>query len=378
MGRKLKIGIIGYPLIGGSGILASSLAMELAQRDHDIHFFSYEKPFRLNLDDSRIRFHKVPVANYRPFEYAEYTLPLAVKIAEVAASEKLDIIHAHYAVPHATASCIAREMIGGSQPKIITTLHGTDTTLLGQNRNYKFAIQHALNQSDAVTTVSESLRQDTIKTFDIENRIRVVHNFFTPSRPTRTQEEIRKQLDIGDDFVLLHMSNLRPVKRVDLLLKTLASCQRKERLKLVVLAGSPFDEFQSLAKDLGIQSNLRVVDNEYLVENYLQTADAGLYTSERESFCLSILETMFFGKPSIAFSIGGIPEVVRNTETGFLHSFEDIESMAKSIDQLVDDRELAAKMGGRAKEHACENFSADLIVPQYLDTYLSALDEGNQ
>ncbi len=373
MSQQLKIGIICYPLIGGSGILASSLATQLANRGHEVHIFSYDSPIRIDLDSTGIHFHRVSVNNYRPFKYAEYTLPLAIKIAEISAKEKLDIIHAHYAVPHATASCIAREMIGSDRPKIVTTLHGTDTTLLGQNPNYKFAIQHALNQSDVITTVSESLKQDTLQTFEIEKEIRVIYNFFSPSSPTSTREKMRESLGIGQRFMLLHMSNLRPVKRIDLLLQAIALCEEKENLRLVILAGDDFDSYRQKVEDLGIGNYVQVETNATMVEDYLQAADAGVYTSEKESFCLSILETMFFAKPPIAFSVGGIPEVTGNEQCGLLHPFGDVEAMAKSIDSLVASPSKADELGANAQARARSHFTAEIIVPQYLDTYYSAL-----
>src|SRR6202040_3959700 len=202
--RPLRIGITCFPLIGGSGILATSLGMEIAARNHGVHFFSYAKPVRLDTTAARIHFHEVAVGEHSVFPCPDYTLPLAVRMAEVGRAEHLDLFHVHYAVPHATAAFLATEMIGNSPPKIVTTLHGTDTTLLGPNPQYRPAIAHALMHSDAVTTVSESLRQKTLLTFQLSRPVEVVPNFFTPAAPTRSRQNIRHELGISDEFLVLH------------------------------------------------------------------------------------------------------------------------------------------------------------------------------
>src|SRR5205814_8780009 len=195
--RPFRIGITCFPLIGGSGILATSLGMELATRNHEVHFFSYAKPVRLDLTAPRIHFHEVAVGKHSVFPCPDYTLPLAVKMADVGRAERLDLFHVHYAVPHATAAFLAAEMIGKTAPKIITTLHGTDTTLLGPNPQYRAAIEHALIHSDAVTTVSESLRQQTAELFQLRDEIKVIPNFFTPNAPNRSRDEVRRELGIS-------------------------------------------------------------------------------------------------------------------------------------------------------------------------------------
>src|ERR1044071_6464191 len=207
MERPLKIGIVCFPLIGGSGILATALGTELAARGHEVHFFSHARPVRLDLSLPRIRFHQVEVGHATVFPCPDYPLPLAVKMAEIGQAERLDLFHVHYAVPHATAAFLAAEMIGNSAPKIVTTLHGTDTTMLGPNPQYRGAIAHALNHSDAVTAVSVSLRRQTIETFALTRTVDVIPNFFTPSASTRSREEIRRDLGLTDEFLVLHMSN---------------------------------------------------------------------------------------------------------------------------------------------------------------------------
>lgn len=371
--RLLNIGIVCYPLIGGSGILASALGMELAKRGHQVHFFSYAKPVRLDLSEPNLHFHEVEMGEHELFPSHDYTLPLAVKMAETAMSEELDIIHAHYAVPHATAAYLAKRMAKRDSLRIVATLHGTDTTLFGRDPNYRLAIEYALQHADVVTTVSSSLKSDTEKLFDVGHPVRVVPNFFIPSVPTKSREEMRKLLGIGDEFVLFHASNLRSVKRVDLLLKTLAKVKHRSGVKLIVLAGSSFEPYRALVDELGIEDLVIVEKNEYPVENYIEASDLGVYTSETESFCLSILESMFLAKPSVAFATGGIPEVVNDGVTGTLHAFEDTGSMAASIDAFMEDRELCARMGAMAQERARRLFTAEVVVPLYLERYRAAL-----
>ncbi len=370
--RSLRIGITCFPLIGGSGILATALGMELAARNHEVHFFSYARPVRLDLTAPRIHFHEVTVGEHSVFPCPDYTLPLAVMMAEVGSAERLDLFHVHYAVPHATAAFLAAEMIGCSAPKIVTTLHGTDTTLLGPNPQYRSAIAHALTHSDAVTTVSESLREQTVHTFQLKRPIDVIANFFTPGRPTRTRAEIRQKLGLTDgEFLVLHMSNLRPTKRIDLLLRIIAEMRQRERVRLLVLAGSSFDPYESLVDQLRIRQNVIVQTAVEPVENYLVGADAGLYTSEVESFGLSILESMFFAKPVVAFRVGGIPEVLG--DAGSLHDFGDVGGMAQALDELIESPAKASVLGERARDRACSNFTAEEAVPLYEAVYRRVL-----
>jgi len=367
----LRIGITCFPLIGGSGILATSLGMELAARNHEVYFFSYAKPVRLDLTAPRIHFHEVAVGKHSVFPCPDYTLPLAVKMADVGRAERLDLFHVHYAVPHATAAFLAAEMIGNPAPKIVTTLHGTDTTMLGPNPQYRGAITHALTHSDAVTAVSESLRQQTIETFALIRTVDVIPNFFTPTAPTRSREEVRRDLGLTGEFLVLHMSNLRPSKRIDLLLRIIAKMKQRNRVRLLILAGSSFASCEPLLDELGIRQNVIVRTAAEPVENYLQAADAGLYTSEIESFGLSILETMFFAKPIIAFRVGGIPEVVG--DTGSLHKFGDVDAMAKTVDELIESPEQAREIGEAGRKRASAEFTAQKAVPRYEAVYRRVL-----
>jgi N-acetyl-alpha-D-glucosaminyl L-malate synthase BshA len=369
--ENLKIGITCYPTVGGSGILASALGEELARRGHEVHFISYERPFRIPDGAARVFFHPVVINDYGLFKYPDYTLPLSVKMAEVTRDHGLDVLHVHYAVPHATAAILARSMLPpAQQPRVVTTLHGTDTTLLGRDPGYGPAITHALACSDAVTTVSAYLQRETRELLAIERQIDVIHNFFVPKTPRRPREAVRRELGLAPgEAMLLHLSNLRPPKRIDLLLKTAASIQPRDSFKLVILAGADFAPFLGEVRRLGLEDRVVVREKVVEIEDYLQAADVGLFTSEMESFCLSILETMCFGCPSVATAVGGIPEVVQDGVTGLLRPFGDTDAMARAVESLIQDPARRAALGQAACARAAGLFSADAIVPLYEALY---------
>jgi L-malate glycosyltransferase len=262
---------------------------------------------------------------------------------------------------------LAAQMLGRLAPRIVTTLHGSDTTLLGQDPDYRTAIEHALVHSDAVTAVSESLRDQTQEIFQLHREIEVIPNFFTPTNPRRRREEVRRDLGITDESLVLHMSNLRPVKRIDLLLRTIALSKNRDRLRLLILAGGSFDPYEPLLDELGLRDRVIVRQNMSVVDEYLEAADMGLYTSEYESFGLGILETVFYGKPIVAFRVGGIPEVIGNSSP--LYPFGDLAAAAAALDALVESPSLALQLGQRSRNRALERFSADRIVPRYEALY---------
>jgi N-acetyl-alpha-D-glucosaminyl L-malate synthase BshA len=369
-GRPLKIGITCYPSVGGSGILASALGEELARRGHEVHFISYERPFRMPLNVPRLFFHPVVINDYGLFKYPDYTLPLSVKMAEVSRDHQLDILHVHYAVPHATAAILARAMLPPEQqPRVVTTLHGTDTTLLGADPGYGPAIHHALTHSDAVTVVSDFLKQETQRVLGFDGPMEVIHNFFEPRPPRRSCEEVRRELGLGGEVMVLHSSNLRPVKRIDLLLETVARIRPRESFKLVILAGGDFSPFAGDVRRLGLEDRVIVRENATDIEDYLQAADLGLFTSKTESFCLSILEAMCFACPSVATHVGGIPEVISDSVTGLLVPFGDADKAVRAAENLIQDAALRATLGRAAQVRARENFSAKVIVPRYETLY---------
>lgn len=369
--RPLKIGITCYPSVGGSGILASELGEELAARGHEIHFISYEPPFRMPADNPRVFFHPVVVNSYNLFKHPDYTLPLSVKMAEVSRDYGLDVLHVHYAVPHATAAFLARSMLHQEHRlKIITTLHGTDTTLLGRDPGYGPAIAHALENSDAITTVSEFMRAETVRVLGVRRPIEVIHNFFEPHPPGRARTEVRRELGLAaGEAMLLHLSNLRALKRIDLLLATVAAIRPRDSFKLVILAGDSFAPFQAEVQRLGLAGRVIVRERISAIDDYLKAADVGLFTSEVESFCLSILEMMSIGCPSAAFAVGGIPEVVTSGETGLLVPFGDTAALTRAVESLLADPARRAALGGAAQQRARQHFSAAVIVPRYEALY---------
>lgn len=368
--RPLRIGITCYPSVGGSGILASALGEELARRGHEVHFISYERPFRLPASAPRLFFHPVVINDYELFKYPDYTLPLSVKMAEVTRDHGLDVLHVHYAVPHATAAILARAMLPeGRRPKVVTTLHGTDTTLLGRDAGYGPAIRHALGESDAITTVSEYLRGETQRLLGVTKPIDVVHNFFAPQAPARTPAEVRAELGLRDELVVLHASNLRPIKRIDLLLDTAARLKTPRPVKLLVLAGGDFSPYTTHVQRLGLRERVLVRENVSGIEDYLQIADAALFTSESESFCLSALEAMCFGCPCVARRVGGIPEVFENGISGVLVDSDQAPELALAMDTLLGDGERRRALGAAAQARARKLFSAETIVPRYEAVY---------
>jgi N-acetyl-alpha-D-glucosaminyl L-malate synthase BshA len=369
--RPLKLGITCYPSVGGSGILATALGEALASLGHEVHFISYERPFRLPRDVPRLHFHPVVINDYELFKYPDYTLPLSVKMAEVTRDASLDLLHVHYAVPHATAAILARSMLPADrQPRVVTTLHGTDTTLLGRDPGYGPAIRHALTCSDAITTVSGYLKRETQRLLGIERPIDVIYNFFSPRVARRTPAQVRADLGVREDQCLLvHVSNLRAVKRIDLLLEIVARLQARDRFKLLILAGDDFVPFHEDLKRLGIEDRVIVRERVNEIEDYLQAADLALFTSEMESFCLGILEAMFFECPSVATAVGGIPEVIDDGKTGLLVPYNDIERSVQAVESLLQAPQRRKAMGAAALQRARTMFSADAIVPQYEALY---------
>ena len=342
-----------------------------------MHFVSYGPPFRLDPSTPNVRFHAVRINEYDLFRYPDYTLPLSVALADVSREHRIDLIHAHYAVPHAVAAYLARQMLGQASPRLITTLHGTDTTLIGKDPSYRPVIRHAIAASDGVTAVSAFLRDETRQIFGIDRPIDVVHNFFAPVAPKRTRREVRAALGIGEhDVVALHMSNLRAGKRIEDLLRAVAAVRHRDRLRLLVLAGGDFAPYRPLVESLGLARRVTVVGAVPDVEDYLSAADLGFYTSESESFGLSILESMFHAHPIVATRAGGVPEVVVEGETGFLVPPADVAGFAARLDEIVESPERAREMGARGRARAEALFSADRIVGQYLEVYRRVLASG--
>lgn len=373
--RPLRIGIVCYPSVGGSGILASGLGDDLAARGHEVHFISYERPFRHNPSQERVFFHPVEINSYELFKYPDYTLPLSVKLAEVSQAFELDVIHAHYAVPHATAAILAREMLPAHhRPVVVTTLHGTDTTLLGRDPGYAPAIRFALEASDAITAVSEFLRQETHRLLGVAKNISVIPNFFEPRPTTRSREAVRQELGLSEgQKLIVHLSNLRPIKRIDVMLNALGKLENRDRFKVLILAGGSFTPHMGLVNSLGLADSVVVRESVEVIEDYLQAADVGLFTSDSESFCLSLLEVASFGSPSVSTQVGGIPEVVQDNDSALLVPAGNSEAVALGVERLLQDEPLRQRLGQAARERALELFSPQNIVPQYESLYRQVL-----
>lgn len=374
MNPKLKIGIVCYPSVGGSGIVATNLGLELAKLGHEVHFISYERPFRLNgSNHRRIYFHQVNINKYDLFKYPDYTLPLAVTIEQVQKKHRLDVLHVHYAVPHATAALLARRIMRQNNialPKIVTTLHGTDITLLARDKNLFEIIKYSIERSHCVTAVSESLKRETIKLLKPDRPIDVIYNFYTPLPITRTRASIRKGLKIKDnDFLAIHLSNLRPVKRISDLLRIIGRLKKYPQLKLLILAGGNFAPYKALTKKLGIDKKIIIKGNVQDIQNYINAADVGIYTSETESFGMGMLETMAYQKPVLATNAGGVPEVVRNGVDGFLQPVGDVKGFGDKLKLMMENSALTKKLGQNAAAQAKQKFSAEVIVEQYLKHY---------
>ncbi|MDQ5971085.1 MAG: N-acetyl-alpha-D-glucosaminyl L-malate synthase BshA [Patescibacteria group bacterium] len=371
--KILKIGIVCYPSVGGSGIVATGLGSELARLGHKVHFISYDPPFALDTDQKNIFFHKVVFNSYELFKYPDYTLPLAVKIVDVNTKYKLDILHVHYAVPHATAALLAKDISISQKtpfPNIITTLHGTDITLLGRDKTLMPAIKFSIESSCGVTAVSQSLKNDTIKVLKTKKDITVIHNFYNPKKITKTKNTVRKNLGIKeDDFVVIHLSNMRKVKRIPDLLEIMSKVKGNKKIKLLMLAGGDSDQYLSIIKKLGIEKQVILKKNILDIENYINAADIGMYTSGEESFGMGILETMSYGKPVLATRAGGIVEFMQSGKTGYLFKVGDTNSFAKMLLELSEDLNLVKKLGANAQNIARNGFSGEKIVEKYVEYY---------
>lgn len=372
----MRIGIVCYPSVGGSGIVATELAKQLAGRGHEIHVISSDMPFRLNGFMDNIYFHQVETPAYPLFKEPPYLLTLANKLVEVHRLVGLDIIHAHYAVPHATAAYLAREMIGPGGPKVVTTLHGTDITLMGADPSFTEIIAFSINRSDAVTAVSNSLRTDTYKNLPVSAPIEVVHNFLecTQWRRVETPGICTRLANCGEK-IIMHMSNFRKVKRPEDVIRTFAWIHQAMPSKLVLVGDGPeMKACVQLVNQLGLRDRVLYMGNQENVVPLLSVADLFLLPSEQESFGLAALEAMACGAPVIASDVGGLSEVVVDGETGFLCPVGDVESMASRAIQLLSDPDLHRSFRAASVELVRSTFCSTRIVPQYEDIYRRVLN----
>ena len=371
----MRVAIACYPTHGGSGVVASELALGLAERGHKIHIVSYAVPFRLRTFHPNVLIHEVEVASYPLFKYPPYTLGLATKLAEVAAEHQLDIIHAHYAVPHAVSAFLAREILGGESPKVITTLHGTDITLVGADKSFHRVIRFAIESSDGVTAVSKYLRQRTADEFGTEHPVEVIYNFVDTARCRRSVDKCtRDHWAPNGEKILMHASNFRPVKRVSDVVRIFDRVQKKLPSKLLLVGQGPERLFvQQLVKELHLTEQVHFLGEQDYLESLLSCADLFVLPSEQESFGLVALEAMACEVPVLGTSIGGLPEVVVHGETGFLFPVGEIQQMADAAIELLSDPLRLERFRRSARAWAVERFDSEKIIPEYERFYQQVL-----
>ncbi|KXK51973.1 MAG: glycosyltransferase [Chlorobi bacterium OLB5] len=380
----MKIGILCYPTYGGSGVVATELGIELAARGHQVHFISYNMPMRLNMGFSdNISFHKVEMASYPLFDFPLYSIALASKIVEVAKFNGLDLVHAHYAIPHATSAYLAREIIksevlnkkkNNRNIKIITTLHGTDITLTGLEISFLPTMKFSVQQSDGVTAVSEFLRTKTQSQYEITKDIKVIPNFINldiyKKISNRETECLKERLSKKGEKILVHTSNFRPLKRVDDAVRVFKKIHDKMPAKLLLIGDGPErSKCEYLAKDLGIAEDVKFYGEQESFTEILSIADLFLMPSQSESFGLSALEAMACGVPVISSNAGGLPELNLHGETGFIAEIGDVDKMADYAIRLLEDTNRYKIFSENALDRATNLFSAEKIIPQYEKYY---------
>ena len=370
----MNIGITVYSSYGGSGIVGSELGKELAARGHTVHFIASSLPTRLTELNERVRFHEVEMMSYPLFEHQPYTLALATKMSTVAENENLDLLHVHYAIPHSISAILARESL---KPKrklpVVTTLHGTDITLVGSDRSYLPITRYGIAQSDGVTAISGYLKRATEETFGFgDERVEVIPNFVCGSEYRRREmPSLRAQLAPAGEPLLAHVSNFRPVKRPVDCVEIFARVRRKGIDARLVMVGDGSERglAEHRARCLGVEAHCSFVGKQPKIVDYLSVADVLLLPSEQESFGLAALEAMACEVPVVASRVGGVPEVVTDGETGCLAEVGDVDKMADDAARLLSDEDARRAMGRRARESALSRYSTDLVIPQYLDFY---------
>jgi N-acetyl-alpha-D-glucosaminyl L-malate synthase BshA len=380
----VNVGIVCYASVGGSGIIATELGKALASRGHHVHVLSSDTPARLGDYQPGLWFHRVEVPSYPLFREPQYLLSLANKIVQVSRNEHLDIVHAHYAIPHATAAYLARQILasGGPNgvPRVITTLHGTDITLLGADRSYTETVAFCIQQSDGVTAVSESLKTDTYRELGVTRDIRVIPNFIDcGTNRRRDGAPLRHCLAPAGQKVLIHVSNFRPVKRIKAAIEVFARVRRKVPSRLVMVGDGPdFAEASQLARTLGLADDVEFVGEQDQVVPLLSAADVFLLPSAQESFGLAALEAMSCEVPVVASRVGGLPELVEDGVNGYLHQPDDLEGMAASTLKLLTDEGLHRRAAEAARTAARERYCDSKIVPVYEAYYREVLTGTTQ
>ncbi|PLR77161.1 N-acetyl-alpha-D-glucosaminyl L-malate synthase BshA [Bacillus sp. V3-13] len=373
---KLKIGITCYPTVGGSGVIATELGKLLAERGHEIHFISSSMPFRLKKMYHNIYYHQVEVNQYSVFQYPPYDIALASKMAEVVNRENLDILHVHYAIPHAVCAILAKQMTN-KQVKIVTTLHGTDITVLGYDPSLADAIKFGIEKSDAVTAVSNALIEQTGEVIDPDKPIQAVYNFIDSRVYKKTDSSyLRHEYGISaDEKVIIHVSNFRPVKRVDDVVETFMTITEHIPAKLLLVGDGPeMTRICKMVQDYGLRDNVLFLGKQDNLEELYSISDLMLLLSEKESFGLVALEAMACGVPCIGTNIGGIPEVISDGETGFICELGNIKEITAKALELLLNPGLHEKFSAKSVERVKREFGADLIVAQYENLYLELIN----
>jgi L-malate glycosyltransferase len=379
----MKIGITCYPTYGGSGVVATELGIELAARGHQVHFITYSQPFRLGGREKDILYHEVPVSNYPLFEFAPYSLALATRMSEVATYYDLDLLHVHYAIPHAISALLARQMCAtqGRHLPFITTLHGTDVTLVGMDPSYLPITRFGIEQSDGVTAISQYLREKTLKDFSITRSIEAIPNFvncdiYTPMEAS-AREKGRSAWAAPGEKLLIHLSNFRPVKRVIDCVHIFARVAEEVPAHLLLVGDGPDrSQAEMLAFSLGIRDRVHFLGKQESVTELLPLADLMLMPSELESFGLAALEAMACRVPAISTDVGGVPELIENGVTGCLFPVGDVEAMAQSAISLLKDSDRLDAMGAAARQTAQDHFCASRIIPLYEKYYEQVLEQA--
>jgi N-acetyl-alpha-D-glucosaminyl L-malate synthase BshA len=368
----MRIGITCYPTYGGSGIVATELGLELALRGHEVHFISYANPIRLDPDTPNIYYHEVEVSNYPLFQYPPYSLALASRMAEVAERHDLDLLHVHYAIPHSISALLAQEMTKRRYLPFITTLHGTDITLVGTDRSYFPITKFSIERSDGVTTISEYMRQRTEDFFGIQEPIEVIHNFVNCDL-YRPDEEARKK---GRKRIL-HISNFRPVKRVLDCVQAFAKVRKHVDAELVMAGDGPDrGPAEQLARDLGVDEHVRFLGKQDHMERLIPRMHALHLPSELEAFGLAALEAMACGVPPVATLAGGVPDLITHGMDGFMEAVGDIDAQADRLTELLADNSLHARLAGSARNTAQTRFCTTLIIPKYEAYYQLVRERG--
>ncbi|MFC2160783.1 N-acetyl-alpha-D-glucosaminyl L-malate synthase BshA [Acidobacteriota bacterium] len=372
----MKIGIVCYPTHGGSGVVASELAIGLAKKGHEIHIVSYAPPFRLRSYYQNIFIHEVGIPSYPLFKYPPYALGLATKLVELVEEFDIELIHAHYAVPHAASAYLAKQILNSSRIKTITTLHGTDITLVGSDASFHRVVKFAIEKSDGVTAVSNYLKQRTIEEFDIKHEIRTIYNFVDAARTSQENNVCNKETFAPNgEKILMHASNFRPVKRVGDVVRIFEKIRKKIPTKLILVGDGPERPFvQQLVKDLNISGDVYFLGEQDYIEPLFFCSDLFLLPSEQESFGLTALEAMACSVPVIGTEIGGLPEVISHGETGYLFPIGDTSKMAEKALQLLNDTDTHELFRNQSRKRAIHHFNADKIITQYETFYREILD----